>query len=179
MALRAFRRSAVAVLALLVAAVTAIPVGAQTTFTSRAAWQAAVGAHVTIDFEGIAPAGGSVSFPGGLTLAGVTFKGAGDGFPAGTLVVDSAVGSFISAWSSGAMLETLSLGTDTRGVVLPQPGSISLPAGVTAVGFNYATTCTVVVGLGCEGRGLWGCRTAHSTRFLWARPLPPWRSGGL
>ena len=152
MALPGFGRSAAAALPLLFAALTAAPAGAQTTYTSRTAWEAAVGAHVTIDFEGLVPAGVSQAFPAGLSLSGVTFNGAGSPlYPDGLDVVDSAVASYIAAWSSGAMLETLSLGTDTRGVVLPQPGSISLPGSVTALGFNYATTCIIVVGPGCEG----------------------------
>ncbi|HEV3216450.1 MAG TPA: hypothetical protein VGZ27_12045 [Vicinamibacterales bacterium] len=151
MALHGFGRNAYAALALLFAAVTAAPVGAQTIYTSRTAWEAAVGAHVTINFEGLVPAGVTQAFPTGLSLSGVTFKGAVDPlYPDGLDVVDSAVASYIAVWSSGAMLETLSLGTDTAGVVHPQPGSISLPGGVTSVGFNYATTCIVVVGPGCE-----------------------------
>jgi hypothetical protein len=152
MALSGFSRHAVVALALVFAAVTGAPAGAQTTYTSRRAWEAAVGAHLTIDFEGLVPAGVSQAFPAGLSLSGVTFKGAGSPlYPRGLDVVDPAVASYIAAWSSGAMVETMSLGTDTRGVVLPQPGSVSLPDGVTAVGFNYATTCIVVVGPGCEG----------------------------
>jgi hypothetical protein len=148
MAPTGFRRNVVAGL-LLLAAITAAPAGAQTTFTNRTAWAAAVGAHATINFEGLAPAGGSQAFPGGLSLSGVTFNGADNSiFPAKVLVVDSAFASFISAWSSGAMLEALGLGTETGGVANSQPGSISLPSGVTAVGFNYATTCIVVVA-GC------------------------------
>jgi hypothetical protein len=152
MALPSFSRHAVVALALQFAAVAQAPVGAQTTYTSRRAWEAAVGAHVTIDFEGLVPAGASQAFPAGLSLSGVTFTGAGSPlYPRGLDVVDSGVASYIAAWSSGAMVETLSLGTDIRGVVVPQPGSISLPGGVTALGFNYATTCIIVVGPGCEG----------------------------
>ena len=152
MAMHGFGRRTAAAWVVLVVAVTAAPAGAQATYTDRTAWETAVGAHMTIDFEGLVPAGVSQAFPNGLSLSGVAFKGASSPlYPHGLDVVDSAVASYIAAWSSGAMLETLSLGTETRGVVLPQPGSISLPGGVTALGFNYATTCIIVVGPGCEG----------------------------
>ena len=120
---------------------------AQTTFTSRAAWDAAVGPHARIDFEGLAPAGGTAEFPAGLTIGGVTFRGAGTLLspPNSVRVLDAGVGAFVSVWSSGAMLFAESLGTATAGTVHPQPGGISLPAGVTAVGFNYATSCIVTV----------------------------------
>jgi hypothetical protein len=123
---------------------TAAPVRAQTTFTDRAAWEAAVGNHVTIGFEGIAPPRGFVPFPGGLTLSGVTFRGAGSG----ELFVTSSVGDVtVSAWSSGDMLAAaFGFGTEAS-----PPGSISLPGGVRAVGFNYAVTCTIAAFPACGG----------------------------
>jgi len=141
------RRIVMACVVWFLAASTAAPASAQTTFTNRAAWEAAAGNHVTIDFEGIAPAGGSVLFNDGLTLAGVTFRGAGftGVLPPGLAVYDSAFASFISDWSSGDMLVAHS----GFGTLSSRPGSISLPGGVAAVGFNYAVTCSVTVTPSC------------------------------
>jgi hypothetical protein len=132
----------------LLAAITAAPSDAQTTFTSRTAWEAAVRSRMNIDFEGIAPARGDVSFPGGrLSLLGVTFQGAGDVGPS-LIVIDPGEASYVAAWSSGAMLMTESLGTGIGQRALSPPGSISLPSGVSAFGFNYAVSCAFFVGPG-------------------------------
>jgi hypothetical protein len=166
-------RQVVAMVALCAAAASGATASAQTTFTSRAAWQAAVRPFVTIDFEGLVPAGASQPFPMGLTVAGVTFKGAGStsSAPDRVDIVGPAFASYIGVWSSGGMLQTLSLGTDTRGIIHPQPGSISLPAGVTAVGFNYATTCIVVVSPGCEGP--WSVRLSTGQLLTIPGSTPP------
>jgi hypothetical protein len=164
------RRMVLACFVWFLSASTAAPAGAQTTFTDRTAWEAAAGNHVTIDFEGIAPAGGFAPFNNGLTLQGVTFTGAGSSSSGNTLFVTSAVGDVtVSAWSSGDMLAaTFGLGT-----LASPPGSISLPSGVTAVGFNYAVTCTVFVNPACGGAP-WTVRL--STGAVFAIPgshLPP------
>ncbi|HJZ75190.1 MAG TPA: hypothetical protein VKE51_25825 [Vicinamibacterales bacterium] len=135
----------------------AAPARAQTTFTNRTAWETAAGPNVTIRFEGIAPAGGLQSFPAGLTLSGVTFIGSDAPFSSGRFlgVVDGATLG-VSAWASGAMLTAASLGTSIASIVVATPGSVSLPPGVTAVGFNYGTTCAGIHG-GC-GEAPWSVR---------------------
>lgn len=142
------RRIVPACVVLLLAASAAAPASAQITFTNRALWQAAVGSHVTIDFEGIAPDGGLTQFPGGLTVSGVTFRGAN--LPATTglhalAVFDSGSATYISAWNSGDMA-VAGAGFGTAG---SPPGSITLPGGVAAVGFNYAVTCAVTLTPAC------------------------------
>ena len=148
-------------------AITAARAGAQTTFTDRAAWEAAAGSHVTIAFEGIAPASGSVPFNSGLTLNGVTFRGAGS--VGNTLFVISSVGDVtISAWSSGDMLAA----PFGFGTVASPPGSISLPGGVTAVGFNYGATCTIFVNPACGGEP-WTVRLSTGAVFTIPGSHPP------
>jgi hypothetical protein len=144
------------IIAILIGATVATPVLAQTTFTSRAAWEASITRHVTIDFEGIAPPGGFVRFNDGLTLSGVTFMGAGrlDASPHRLSVFGAGVDTFISAWSSGDML----LANIGFGIEGTSPGSISLPAGVTALGFNYAVTCAVTVDPACGSTRPWTVR---------------------
>lgn len=133
------RQTATACVLGLVTAFAAARADAQTTFTDRAAWAAAAGSHVTVDFEGFAPPGGSAAFPVGLTLSGVTFRGAGSAAPLS--VEDSASAVFISAWGSGDMaMAPFGFGTQAS-----PAGSITLPAGVAAVGFNYAVTCSVTL----------------------------------
>ena len=103
----------------------AAPALAQTTFTNRAAWAAAVGSHVTIDFEGIAPDGGLTQFPDGLTLSGVTFLGAGslDVYPTGWL---SSIRLLRRTYPSGirATWRLPACGFGTAGA---SQGSITLP----------------------------------------------------
>jgi hypothetical protein len=168
----ALRRIVLASVVWFLGASTAAPPGAQTTFTDRAAWEAAAGNHVTIDFEGIAPARGFVPFNDGLTLTGVTFKGAGAGSSGNTLFVTSSVGDVtISAWSSGDML-VATFGFGTQGVPASPPGSISLPGGVTAVGFNYGATCTIFVNPACGGQP-WTVRLSTGAVFTIPGSHPP------
>jgi hypothetical protein len=105
MAAHRLRSSVAAVLVLLSLAVGAAPAEAQTTtFTSRAAWDAAVGPHVTINFEGIAPANGVQDFPAGLSVSGVTFLGAVTPFnDSNVRFLEVQDGSLfgVSVWSSG------------------------------------------------------------------------------
>src|SRR6266849_148722 len=69
-----------ATLALLLCSVGQASAGS-TLYSSRAAFEAASSGLTTIDFNGIAPAGGYVSYgTGPLTLSGVTFTGNGEMF---------------------------------------------------------------------------------------------------
>lgn len=98
-------------------------------FTNESAWRAAVGAPVTtIGFEGIARPGGSLNVPD-LVLSGIRFGSA--------TVSDPGVGSFISAWGTGAML---------FGYGVIAPATISIPTPTTAFGCNYGATACIVVG---------------------------------
>lgn len=167
MASHGIRRAARGFLMLSSLALGSAPVLAQTTFTNRAAWDAAAGPSVTIQFEGIAPAGGLQQFPAGLTLSGVTFVGADN--PPTTLrlaVVDAATLG-VSVWGSGSMLTAFSLGTNLGAQVFPTPGSVTLPPGVTAVGFNYGTSACAVAG-GC-GAPPWTVRLSSGQVLT----LPP------
>jgi hypothetical protein len=130
------------VFALLALCVTAVPAHAQvTTFTSRSAWNAAAGTSLTIDFEGIVAPDGFQTFPS-LTLSGVTFvSGGGTPSPVPPLLAVAGGATLgVSSWNSGAMLTATSLGTQLGNTVLPTVGSVMLPYGVTAFGFNYGTT---------------------------------------
>jgi hypothetical protein len=94
---------------------------ADTVYTTRSAFTAAAGALTTITFDGIAPAGGFVSYGGGpLTLSGVTFTSNATMF-----VIDS--GYYGSAYPNGGYLNADYAGTDVITAVLP---------GSTAVGFD-------------------------------------------
>ena len=135
-----FRQCSLAVFLLLAG----VPLGASTiTYTSRSAFLAAAGATNTIDFSGIAPTNGSVSFstPAGLTLDGVNFVGSGT-FAGSTgndlFVFDGAQ----SVWTLngtaalvGALANGMSNPTPTIGELL-----ITLPAGITALGMDIGST---------------------------------------
>jgi hypothetical protein len=148
-----------------------IPVSAATIlFTDRTTWTTAVavaGGNVSnLDFEGIAPTGGTAPLP---MLGGLTFRGPGGLAPA---VFDSAFASFISIWGTGDMLVApLGLGTS----VAP-PGGIDLPAGVNALGLSYAVTCQVTVTPTC-GSLPWLASLIHSgsteTFSIPGTKLPP------
>jgi hypothetical protein len=126
------RLRSVATAALVLLACTAFQrpaAAAAITFTDRSAWEAAVGPGITtIDFEGLAPAGGSASFPD-LVLSDVDF---GPG-----IVQDPGIGTFISAWGTGAML---------TGFDLRNPTTVSFATPVMAFGFSYGATACIVVG---------------------------------
>ena len=96
------------------------------TYTSRAAWLAATSGVTTIDFEGIAGPAGSVHYPAGVTIAGVTFT---DGV-AQLYVFDSLYSPSNTNWGSGASLITNASNDLVTAV---------LPANVTAVGLDIYT----------------------------------------
>jgi hypothetical protein len=99
------------------------------TFDNRAAWQAAVGAGITtIDFEDLAPAGGTANFPD-LSLSGVDFG-------RGT-VLDPAAANYIGAWGTAAMLMRSDLNV---------PATTSFSGPVTAFGFDYGASACILVG---------------------------------
>ena len=173
MSRRDLGRLALACVSAVLAAGAAAPAAAQTTFTDRAAWAAAAGSHVTIDFEGIAPPGNFARFNDGLTLSGVTFRGAGspnNSFPPIPLAVfDSGFDPYISDWNSGDMAQApLSFGT----VGAPPAGSITLPPGVTAFGFNYAVSCSITVTPSC-GSFPWTVRLSTGAVILIPGSNPP------
>jgi len=98
-------------------------------FQDRAAWQAAVGTDVTtIDFEGLAPRGGTVAFPD-LQLSGVDFGQ--------STVLDPAAATYIGAWGTGAMLMRFDLD-------VPVTTTFSEPT--TAFGFDYGASACILVG---------------------------------
>ena len=98
-------------------------------FHQRAAWQAAVGTGITtIDFERLAPAGGTAQFQD-LLLSGVDFGP--------SAVMDAAAASYIGAWGTGAMLMRFDLMV---------PATTSFAAPVTAFGFDYGASACILVG---------------------------------
>jgi hypothetical protein len=116
-----------------------------TLYLDRTGWSNAVSGVQNIDFEGIAPGGGSTDFSTstGLTLDGVQFVG--------TLVANTQIGSFTSNhltvfdpaadpsrydWGSGAVLGGPYSGIDFSGEPVGYHGSftITLPAGTYAFG---------------------------------------------
>jgi len=121
------RRMLIVVLASLAAASTAR--AATIVFTDRAAWVAAAANPLTtIDFEGIAPVGGSSPVVPDLVVGTTHFGRAS--------VSDPGVGTYISGWGSGATL--FNYGTT-------EPGVITFANPVTAFGFDYgATACYFV-----------------------------------
>ena len=98
-------------------------------FTDRVTWLAAVANPVTtIDFEGIAPAGGSSPATADLVIGGTHFGRA--------TVSDPGVGTFISNWGSGATLFSYAT---------TEPGVVTLASPMNAFGFDYgATACFFV-----------------------------------
>jgi PEP-CTERM motif len=104
--------------------------GAVIEFTNRAAWLAAAGAVTNIDFEGIAPPGGSKVFLGPVTFSGVQFSSP---TPPGEAVVSSGA-AYVNAWGSGDKLQAF-IDFD-----------ITLPGNVTAVGSDIMITSTFFYG---------------------------------
>lgn len=100
--------------------------GAVVTYTNRAVWLAAASGVTTIDFEGIAVAAGSVHYPAGVTIAGVTFTDA----LAQLYVFDSLYSPSNTNWGSGASLITNASNDLVTAV---------LPANITAVGIDLFT----------------------------------------
>jgi hypothetical protein len=101
-------------------------------FTDRAAWQAAAGAVTNIDFEGIAPPGGLVTFTGPVAFSGVQFASPVCCGISGTIQeeVVSAGNDYVGAWGSGDKLQGF-LEFD-----------ITLPADVFAVGTDIMNSAT-------------------------------------
>src|SRR4051812_42950079 len=98
-------------------------------FHDRAAWQAAAGTGLTtIDFEGLAPRGGTADFAD-LIVSGVDFGRSN--------VLDPAAATYIAAWGTGAMLMRFDLIT---------PVTTSFSAPVTAFGFDYGASACILVG---------------------------------
>jgi hypothetical protein len=129
------------------------------TFTDRIAWQTAVGAGITtIGFEGIAPQGGQLS-SAHLVLSGVDFGAA--------TVAGPGIGSYISAWGTGAMLYNYGLFA---------PVTIVFATPVKAFGFSYGATCTIVASCpsGAVNFTLSSGETFHSSG-----PLPPMQFVGV
>jgi len=131
------------------------------TFDNRVAWQTAVGAGVnTINFEGIAPAGGTSVFAD-LVLSGVDFGAA--------TVADPGIGSFISAWGTGAMLFAY-------GVFAPKTIAFSTP--VSAFGFGYGATACIVVAP-CPNGSVSITLSSGDTIFGSGGPMPPMQFIGV
>jgi PEP-CTERM motif len=131
------------------------------TFNDRVAWQTAVGMPVsTINFEGIAPAGGTSVFAD-LVLSGVDFGAA--------TVADPGLGNFISAWGTGAMLFGY-------GIFAPKTVAFSTP--VSAFGFNYGATACIVVAP-CQSGSVSLTLSSGDTVFGSGGPLPPMQFIGV
>lgn len=124
-----------------------------TLYLDRTAWSNAVSGVQNIDFESIAPPGGSTDYstPSGLTLDGVQFVG--------TLVASGELGSFTSNhltvfdpaadpsrydWGSGAVLGGPYSGVDFQGEPVGYLGSfaISLPTNTYAIGTDLMVSST-------------------------------------
>ena len=130
-------------------------------FNDRAAWQTAVGTAVnTINFEGIAPAGGTAVFAD-LVLSGVDFGAA--------TVADPGLGSFISAWGTGAMLFAY-------GIFAPKTIAFSTP--VSAFGFDYGATACIVVAP-CQSGSVSMTLSSGDTIFGSGGPMPPMQFIGV
>lgn len=119
------------IMTLLVASLPALLNASVIEFTNRAAWLAAAGAVTNIDFEGIAPAGGSKEFAGPVTFSGVQFSA-----PLGVSVRSAGL-EYVNAWGSGDKLQAI-LGTEI---------DITLPSGTTAVGSDIMITSTFFLGI--------------------------------
>lgn len=124
-----------------------------TLYLDRTAWSTAVSGVQNIDFEGIAPSGGSTDFSTstGLNLLGVQFVG--------TLVANTEIGPFTSNnlavfdpandptlydWGSGAVLGGPFSGLDFQGEPVGYQGSftITLPANTYAFGTDLMVSST-------------------------------------
>lgn len=102
------------------------------TFTDRAAFEGVTVGLQTIDFEGLAPPGGTYTPNPSLTLDGVTFNGI---VPGGNylFVIDAGFFPSLYDWGSGAvLLGPLSAGDGSQIIV-------SLPPGTTAFGTDLMT----------------------------------------
>lgn len=134
---------------LAVAATVASAAASITFYTDKTAFTSATTTKSTIDFEGIAPAGGFSDFStaAGLTLGGVTFVGPRTSvsipnppvhdFSLG--VVDSASLPILTDFGTGAMLQAS--GSYQSGTFSGVTGSleIMLPVATTAFGLDLAT----------------------------------------
>ena len=103
-----------------------------TIYNTSNSWQAALSSFQTIDFGGLAPAGGATTYSSGFTDNGVVFRGlSGDTNSFG--VLDTASSSWFNFGTGfAAFIQTNRATTPT-----PVPYiHIVLPAPVTAVGFN-------------------------------------------
>jgi hypothetical protein len=107
-------------------------------YADLASFQANTTGLTTIDFEGLAPAGGLAPYSAGSNISGVTFAASS------LYVIDSAYDPILADWGSGAILFDNSGGTITA----------TLPSGVTAVGsdimsyFPYALPFTITLSTG-------------------------------
>jgi PEP-CTERM motif len=103
-----------------------------TTYSSQATWLAATTGLLTDDFEGLAPANGTTSYPSGILQNGVRFIG----LSGTTGVMDT------------AMLSFYNFGTGDAGFVSnggqPIDVHITLPNPVTAFGINLFTNPSAV-----------------------------------
>jgi len=103
-----------------------------TTFTNANSFQAALSSFQTLDFEGLAPAGGTTTYASGLTDNTVQFLGINQG-----AFFLSVLDTTMSSWFNYGTVQALSLRTDRSTSGSPVPYiHIVLPAPVTAVGFN-------------------------------------------
>lgn len=137
--------SSILILALFIAPVYS---GTVTTFTNANSWQAALAGFQTLDFEGLAPAGGTTNYGSGLMDNNVQFLGLNQGAFV-LIVLDTTMSPFFN-YGTG---EALALKTDRSNSGLPVPYiHVVLPSPVTAAGFNLfsaspaALTFTVNVG---------------------------------
>ncbi len=110
-------------------------------FTDLASFQANTTGLTTINFEGLAPAGGATSYGLGLTTGGINFTTGSN-----LLVIDPAVSRALYDWGSGAILSVQG-GPGNRITAI-------LPSGVTAVGSdimsfnNFASPFTINLSTG-------------------------------
>lgn len=112
-----------------------------TTFTNASSWQAALASFQTLDFEGLAPAGGTTTYGSGLTDNTVVFLGINQG--AHLLAV---LDTTMSSWFNYGTGDALSISTDRSNSGLPVPYiHITLPAPVTAVGFNLFSSSPAAI----------------------------------
>jgi hypothetical protein len=143
-----------------------------TVYTNRAAWENAVRAAgipvTTIDFEGLAPVGGTMGFQTGLTQAGVTFIGSGPGRP--NVTVSGRANAVFSPWGSGAKL----LSGFGFGRSVSPAGSISLPQGVRALAFTYTASCSHYTSSPSCGSSPWSLRLDGGPSIsIPGNPAPP------
>jgi hypothetical protein len=123
------------------AAVHAASFAAVTTYTDRAAWEAATSGVTNVDFEGLAPSSGFTDYGStGLTVGDATFTGS-DNY---LFVVDAGFSPGFYDWGSGAVLLGNQFGTIT----------VNLAGGKTAIGsdimsiLNYASPFSITLSNG-------------------------------